>query len=120
MSRLPSSAKDCAHSLRGLATILLTLVYMLVGGLHICCDKPVATGSTAGMIVSMSDVVDDHAAGKSAVADQHCHGCFAISMPASSAVAVPFDVNAAVVSRPYVHRVDATPQRDTPPPKFLS
>ena len=93
---------------------------MLVGGLHVFCDKHVTAGSAAGITVSMPDAADDHAAGKSAVADHHCHGCFAVSMPAPAVVAVPVEVDAAVVSRPYVHRVDSTPQRDTPPPKFLS
>ena len=98
----------------------LTVVYILVGGLHVFCDKDVTIGSAAGAIISVSDAGDADATGKSAVADHHCHGCFAVSIPAQVLIVVPVEVVSAVVARPYVHRVDTTPKRDTPPPKFLS
>jgi hypothetical protein len=108
---------------RNLATILLTVVYMLVGGLHVFCDSDVTTGSAAGMIVSVSDADaagDVHVPGKSTVGDHHCHGCFAVSVPAQVVIARPVEMASALVARPYVHRVDATLRHDTPPPKFLS
>jgi len=120
MSRPFPSAIRCTHRLRDLATIVLTVLYMLVGGLHLFCDNDVAIGSATGAIASVSDAGDADATGKSAVADHHCHGCFAASIPAQALVAVPVEVVSAVVARPYVHRVDTTPRHDTPPPKFLS
>src|SRR6267142_5816786 len=120
MSRPYPSAKRYAHSVRNFATILLTVVYMLVGGLHVFCDVDVTADSAAGVIVSVSDADgggDGHAPGRSAVGDHHCHGCFAVSVPAQVVFARPVEMASALVVRPYVHRVDATLRHDTPPPK---
>jgi hypothetical protein len=101
---------------RGILTVLLTVVYMVVGALHGVCDLDV-TNRSGKSVVTMSAGTDTDASGKAMAAEHHCHGCFSVSMPTP--------VQAASMIEPKVARLAETPSDgsdlirgiDTPPPK---
>lgn len=107
---------DSLRRPRGILTVLLTVVYLVVGALHGVCDLD-ATNPSGNRVVTTSAGTDPDASGKAMAAEHHCHGCFSVSMPSP--------VPAASMIEPKLARLAATPSDgsglipgiDTPPPK---
>src|SRR4051812_15205520 len=94
---------------RGLATVLVAVMYLLSGALHVAHDIDVTSPAGGSEIAS---ILDDGAAGHSdhkAIGGHHCHGCFsvAVAQPLQSEVAA--DIVAAPVPRHALKLVGIAP-----------
>jgi hypothetical protein len=115
-----SASRRSLRSPRGLFAVLLTLAYLVAGGLHSFCDIDVTGVHPSGTVVSATTAADSDASGKHAIADHHCHGCFSVSLPALPAVSRAAGAASRTIVQPVSHQTDTTPRLDTPPPKILT
>lgn len=108
------------RSARGIAAVLVTLLFLCTGALHVCFDLDVTRSGGTVSVTALSEADHDSTHRHGLAADHHCHGCFSISVPA------PLDVVAAVmptwhvVAQPRTHMTGQIPGTDTPPPKHLA
>jgi hypothetical protein len=102
---------------RGIAAVLIAVLYLLSGVLHGAHDIDVTSPAGGSEIAAM---IDDGSAGHGdhkAIGGHHCHGCFslAVAQPLQSTVAT--DIVAAHVARRTLALVGTAPDTDSPPPK---
>jgi hypothetical protein len=107
------------RSLRGIASVLLMVTYLLAGALHGLSDLDVANPSGNG-VVTMAAAKDVDASGKVIAAEHHCHGCFSVSLPTPVLSAAAVELKAATPAQPRSVGSGLVPGIDTPPPKFLT
>jgi hypothetical protein len=110
---------DRLRSPRGIATALLTMVYLFVGALHGACELDVTNPSGRGAI-ALSAPVDADGSGNAMAAEHHCHGCFSVSIPTPVQALSVIEPKVARLSEPPSDGSDLIPGIDTPPPKTLT
>jgi hypothetical protein len=100
---------------RGIAAMLMIVAY-LFGGFahslsHVHIAKPAAVVSVA---------LDDagNADEKHALAGHHCHGCFAVAVPAVAQAPQQSDLPISKWRSPPTQLTGQRPGTDTPPPKY--
>jgi hypothetical protein len=108
------------RSARGIAAVVVMLLFLCSGAVHACFDidvaHPAGTLSVAALSNSGHDSSHEHGLG----ADHHCHGCFSVAVPAPVHVAAAVAPIWRVVVQPHVHMTGQSPGTDTPPPKRLT
>ena len=104
---------------RGIAAVFLIVAYLLSGALHQYLDVDV-TAPGGSFAVSMSSTKDTDTSGKGVAAENHCHGCFSVSVPAPALATAMIETKAAAVPQPPSDGSDLVPGIDTPPPKLLT
>jgi hypothetical protein len=105
---------------RGIAALCVLLAYLLAGAFHGFCHLDVTAPASGVTAISMPVTPDSHHSGKMLAADEHCHGCFSITIPAPAMLATRAQ---SIVSRPSPLRTPVAilaPSIDTPPPKHLT
>ncbi len=118
---MTSSARIFGYGLlriprKALVAVMLA-AYIVAGAMHGLCGFDVTTPSGTA-IFSFAQTGIDHS-DKGTVADQHCHGCFSVSIPAPIVVAVSTEI---VTRHAVLHEAvrRGLPRGiDPPPPKFL-
>lgn len=115
-----SASRRSLRSPRGLFAVLLTLVYLVAGGMHSFCDIDVTGAHPSGAVVTATVTADSDASGKHAIADHHCHGCFSISLTAPPVISRVAGLTSQPIVQPVSYQSDTTPGLDTPPPKILT
>lgn len=106
-------------SLRSFAVAMLIASYLLSGVLHRFCERDIVN-PVSGAVIMMSASNEADTAGKGVATEHHCHGCFAVSIPAPIKVAALMEPTAAVLPSLRAHESGHTVSLDTPPPKRLS
>lgn len=102
------------RALRRAVTVIVLMAYLFAGALHGFCGLDVTT-SNGSIIVSLTKAHGD-TADKAAVADHHCHGCFAVSMPSPFVVVATAEVPAFSLAA-FDIRAFETPRVADPPPR---
>jgi hypothetical protein len=104
---------------RSFAVVLLILAYLFSGALHGYLDVDV-TAPDGSNVVMMSSSKDTGTFGKDAAAENHCHGCFSVSVPVAAPASARVEPNAAAIPHPPSHNSGRVPGIETPPPKLLT
>lgn len=104
---------------RGIAVVFLIVAYLLSGALHQFLDVDV-TAPGGSFAVSMSSTKDADTSGKGVAAENHCHGCFSVSVPTPAPASAMIEPKAAAIPQPLSDGSDLVPGIDTPPPKLLT
>lgn len=104
--------------LRRVMAVLVLLTYLFAGAAHELFDLDVATPSGSG-VVSLAEKGIGHP-DQGGAAENHCHGCFSVSIEAATSV-LPVDI-VLVRTRSYhdIERRSLPRGIDPPPPKFLT
>lgn len=105
---------------RGLAAVLVAVMYLLSGALHGAHDIDVTSPSGGPEIALM---LDDGAAGHDdhkAVGGHHCHGCFSVAVTQPLQSQATADIVAAPVAQRAPALIGIAPDTDSPPPKHLT
>jgi hypothetical protein len=104
---------------RGIAVVFLIVAYLLSGALHQFLDVDV-TAPGGSFAVSMASTKDTDTTDKGVAAENHCHGCFSVSVPAPAPASAMIETKAAAIPQPLSDGSDLVPGIDTPPPKLLT
>jgi hypothetical protein len=103
-------------SRRAMVMIMLA-TYIFGGAMHGLCGLDV-TNSSGASLVSLAEKGVNHS-DKGVVAEQHCHGCFSVSIPAPIVAGAFTEIATRHVVRHDVARRGLPPGIDPPPPKYL-
>lgn len=104
---------------RGVAVVFLMLVYAFGGLVHSLTDVGSFVSPAQTIVLSSSDTSDGHS-DKGSLAENHCHGCFSVSIAAPPLVVAVIKQGVATIAPPQLVFPDSVPELDTPPPKLLT
>ncbi len=106
--------------MRGIVSVFLIVTYLMSGALHRCLDLDV-TNPTGSPVAWMVDTKSDGGPETGAIADHHCHGCFAVSVTAPpQQLMTVMEPQLAVLIRATARLTDTVRGLDPPPPKSLT
>jgi hypothetical protein len=117
--KLTINSAQNLRTVRGLAVVFLMLVYAFGGLVHSLTDVGFFVSPAQTVMLSASDTSDGHS-DKGGLAEDHCHGCFSVTIAAPPLVAAAIKQGAATIAPPQLGFPDSMPELDTPPPKFLT
>lgn len=107
------------RSLRVALALFALTIYLLGGVLHGLHDLNVAN-VPRDAVVSVADKGAPGHSEKGVVADDHCHGCFSVSVPAPAIGAGDAMPTVKLIAVRQIGRRGLAPGIDPPPPKFLT
>ncbi|MCB1413574.1 MAG: hypothetical protein KDJ76_10640 [Xanthobacteraceae bacterium] len=108
------------RSARGIAAVLVMLLFLCSGAVHACLDIDVANPSGTVTVAASSDADHDSTHPHGLGAEHHCHGCFSVSVPALLGTAAAAAPAFRVASQPRQRMAGRSPGIDTPPPKQIA
>lgn len=99
--------------------MLLVLTYVFGGLVHGLTDISPFNSPVDAVVSSLVDTDHGHS-DKGTAAENHCHGCFSVSISALPQMSATVEPRFASLAYPQVDRRDRVPELDTPPPKLLT
>jgi hypothetical protein len=106
------------RTLRGILAACAVALYVLAGALHGICGLDVANPSGTSELSSLTGKHARHA-DETRSGEHHCHGCFSVTMPQTSAAAVIDQVPSSTYWVFPVGMRGILIEAQSPPPKHL-